>query len=106
MHRRVWKECPNTCKHCLKFLHPGCSSKHKRQTSDESLVQLIKQLQNSVDLMAREIKLQREKSKYIDDHYLTLKMHFTTVSAKMNLLETQSSPIAVATIAEEINENN
>ena len=52
----------NTCKICLKHVHPGCLPKHRCQPAiDDSILQSIKQLQNSVDAMARELKEQRDE---------------------------------------------
>ena len=93
----------STCKTSLKFLHPGCTAKHKCQpvSDDLSLIQMFKLLQQSVNDMAKELRAMREKYdemstvfndlKTLREENSILKVEVNEVRNKILLLEARST---------------
>ena len=84
-----------TCKSCLNYLHPGCAYKHKCTPINDSVIQLIKQLQNSVNEMAQQIKVLQDDNtgkilneiKALREENSVIKQQIAGLSDRLEVLE-------------------
>ena len=114
----------STCKRCQEYLHPGCAPRHRCQspsmdTNPDSLMQIIKQLQSSVDNMACELKELRKNygelktlfsdMKTLKEDNVVLKQQIAALHDRVTTLESTPSNSmdnnnAMNTLANEIND--
>lgn len=87
----------NTCKNCLKYIHPGCAMKHKCQCLPDDILTLIKQLQASVDTISNELKEQRidiksvlNEVKQLQNENADLKKQVNNLNDRILVLESHS----------------
>ena len=96
----------NSCKNCLKYVHPGCISKHKCQSAtDDTILQCIKQLQTTIDTMrtsmTRELKEIRDENaelklilnevRALRDENSKLKQDINELNNKIDILSSQNT---------------